>query len=469
MISQMNRTISFSDKWIHITFLLWWITLPFQSKLLGFSLGAFTLYPNLLISILLFSYSVFQIRSWNNWFKVVQIFLFLWITYGILQAFIFGNLSAAFFDIRSLVLQFLFSSVLFGVHNKLGHKEFKSIAVKGIRLVLFSLLIFGLFEFFTGIHFIGSKTDEMNLLPVSNHFYAPMFIFDNQNTYLTYVISFVLFLTLFDEKFKENSKIQLLLWVLIYIFALYAESNFAKLIFYINGVFILIQMIRNETGFQQIKKSWPYLLSVSLLVGLYFSNERYLGPLFGNSASYRINSIQSVEKDSLNRFRVEKANEKYSKKEQIQIIKALDSIHQNNPNKSLNLRKQMILAGMELISDNKIFGAGPGAFNTYCETNKDRFQLKTQRSAHNFPIEIISQYGIVAWIYFALVGWLFVRIILVEIQQNRLHAFGMVILSFSFAICWLMPSAFLLLEVSRLLLPLLVIYYFSEKSTVKNG
>lgn len=465
----MNKTIFFSDKWIHLSFLFWWITLPFQSKILGFSMGAFTLYPNLLISVLLFSYLVFQFKGWNNWFKLLQIFLFFWIIYGISQALVFKSFSSAFFDIRSLVLQFLFSSVLFGVYHKIGNADFKSIIIRGIRIVLFILLIFGFFEFFTGIHFSGSKTDEMNLLPVSNHFYAPMFIFDNQNTYLTYVISFVLFLNLYDEKFKVNLKNQLLIWFLIYLFSLFAESNLAKLVVYINFLFILFQVFKNELRFQNLKKYWPYGLSIAMLIGLYFSNERYLGPLFGNSATYRINSIQSVERDSLNNFRVEKANEKYSKTEQIQLIKALDSIHKNNPNKSSNVRKQMIYVGIELIANNKIFGAGPGAFEKYCEANKDRFQLKTQRSAHNFPIEIISQYGLVAWIYFIFICSIFIKLFINKLNQSPIQAFGIVVFCISMAICWLMPSAFLLLEVSRIFLPLLVIYYFSENSTVKNG
>ena len=463
----MSGSINIREKWISTTYLLWWLTMPFQSKVIGISLGAFTLYPNLFLSIILFGFFLIQFKSWNNSFKLVQSFLLFWILYGIMQALLSNSISSSFFDIRSLVLQFLFSAVLFGMFFKLGFEEFKRISIKGIQTVLFTLLIFGLFEFFTGIHFSGHKTDEMNLLPVSNHFYAPMFIFDNQNTYLTYVISFVLFLTLMDEKFKSNIKNQLLIWSLIYLFSLYAESSLAKFIVYLNILFLLVQRFKSEAKAYQLKNIWPFLLSFAMIIGLYFSNEKYFGPLYGNSAAYRINTIQSIEKDSLNRYRVVNANKKYSKAEQIELIEALDSIHKNNPYKSINVRKQMINVGIELISNNMIFGAGPGAFDKYCAVNKDRFQLKTQRSAHNFPIEIISQFGFVAWIYLALIGSILTWLFLNKFRQSRIQAFGLVVFSISIAVSWLMPSSFLLLEVSRLFLPLIVICYFSEKSANK--
>ena len=42
--------------------------------------------------------------------------------------------------------------------------------------------------------------------------------------------------------------------------------------------------------------------------------------------------------------------------------------------------------------------------------NKHRYYVNNQLSPHNFPIEIISKYGVFGWSYFLLLIWLFIKL-----------------------------------------------------------
>ena len=446
-------------------FLLWWFTMPFQSKLLGVSLGPLTIYPNLILSLLLAPSVLFSFRKMHKYSLFLLLFLGGWFFFGLLFGVFSGWSSAAFFDVRNLLLQLLFGIVLVGMYGFLGKEKFLTQTKLGLKAMLAVFLMVGLVEFLTGIHVAGDKTQELITLPVGNNFYAPMFIFDNQNTYLTYLIGTNLLLIILDPTWRTNKLLLVICWLLIYLFAVYGDSNFAKWIVYLNIVFIGSQYL---VDYYSKKTTWIFLLLGSMIFFTFFQNKLFLGPLFENSADYRINALTMLSKDTMG-YQIFPAREKLSKKEQKDIILFMDSVHKNNPEKSVNVRKQMILLGVQMLKEKPVIGFGPGGYFTESVKRKDEFHMGTQRSAHNFPLEIISQYGIIGWFYFAFFGFICFSMIrksgAIISKENTL--FYIVLISLS--LLWLMPSSFLLIEIHRLILPLFVLVLVSRKTELNNG
>lgn len=446
-------------------FLLWWISMPFQSKIFGISLGFFTLYPNLILSFVISFGLIFHRPKPHFLLKFLLVFLLIWLIFGCISGSVKSWNSNSIFDVRNLFLQGIFAFVLVGTFQILKKESFLLVSSKGLKSVLFIFLISGFFEFLTGIHFEGNKTMEMLNLPVGNNFYAPMFIFDNQNTFLTYLIGTHLLLIVLDESWKKNIFLQCTVWMCIFLFANYADSTLAKWIVYLNFSFLAFKYF--FINWYTKKLILGGILSV-LIIFTYLMNPLYLGPIFKNSAAYRINSLHFLESDS-GVYKIIEAREKLSKTEQNSLIAQLDSSHRSNPKNTINVRQQLTNLGLNLIKKNPILGVGPGGYATESQKNKSDFTYGTQNSAHNFPIEIISQYGLIGWLYFVFLGIVCIGIIRSFQSPFNMESIFFIVTISSFFILWLMPSSFLLLEIHRLILPLLCIHFVILKTDSNNG
>ncbi|MCF8411551.1 MAG: hypothetical protein K9G31_09690, partial [Crocinitomicaceae bacterium] len=83
-------------------FLLWWLTMPFQSKILGISLGPLTIYPNLILSLILAPSVLFCYGKLHKYMLALLVFLFGCFIYGLVFGSIQGSNAAAVFDVRNL-------------------------------------------------------------------------------------------------------------------------------------------------------------------------------------------------------------------------------------------------------------------------------------------------------------------------------------------------------------------------------
>lgn len=452
-----------------ILFLSWLLTLPFGSNLLGVSLGPLTIYPNLILTLILAPLGILSFKKWNKLEFSILGFLFLWLLFAIFQGQKSGFLKEEIFDIRSLMMQFLAAVVLIGTYHSVGKEQFLKYTLIGFRCFLFILLSAGIIEFLTGIHFAGTKTQELLELPVGNNFYAPMFIYDNQNDYLTYLIFTFLILNLFDEKLRNNNYLQLLFSVIIFVFASYADSNFAKILSF--GMIVLQLGI---LSYLQIKKKkivdlLPYVGAFILLIITVFTNTLFFGPKYENSANYRLNGVQIVNQEK-GKMEVISAKEQLSKLEQNQVIAYLDSVNTKSPEGAANLRKNLILNGIDFIKSAPVFGLGPGGFALKIKRNEHKHFIHTHTSPHNFPIEIISEFGVFAWTYFVLILIVFVAIIKLHKFISVAHKIGFLQLLIALPFLWMMPSAYLYLSIHWLFLPLLLIQLLiiQEKSILNE-
>lgn len=455
-IFSFHQSKSFVSK-VQFLFLLWLLTLPFGSNLFHFSFGFFTIYPNLVLTLALLPLALIGFKAFQKLDTHFIVFLFIWTIFEIIVVGMNGVSKEALFDLRSLLMQFFIATTLIGVYQLIGKKAFLHSLIIGLRCFLFILLCAGVIEFLTGIHFAGQKTTELMELPVGNIFYAPMFIYQNPNDYLVYLIFIFLLLNVFDEKIRNHLWFRILIFLIIFIFSVFADSNFAKIISSTIIVLSAFEILgaHFKRGFNKAS-FFAYLTVFVCYVITLASNPLFVGPKYHNGASYRLNGLSIIEEKN-NQISVLTAKEAFRKSKQKRVIQYLDSIHTKSPNGSSNIRKNLILNGIDYIKSEPVFGLGPGGFAQKVKHEQQKYYIGTQTSPHHFPIEVISQYGIFGWVYFIFLFFICIRLLQLHKKLDRNYKLALVFLFLSVPLLWMMPSAFLYLNIHCLFIPLILI------------
>ena len=452
----LNQSDARLKRLVDFIFLAWILTLPFGSNLMRISIGFLTIYPNLLFTFFLLPVALLTFKKWGKLELLSSCFLFVWILFGIFMARNSSYSKESVFDIRSLVMQFFFAIVLISSYHFIGKEQFTKNVIRGLRCFLFILLTAGILEFLTGIHFYGTKTNELLSLPVGNIFYAPLFIYDNPNDYLSYLIFVFLMLIIFDEQLKSSRLLQLFISLILLLFSFYADSTFAKMIAFGLISFQLILALFSNLKSSNKSSFFIYFISIILFLITILNNQLFLGPKYENSANYRLNGVQIIIENK-GQIQVISAKEKLSEPKQAQVIRYLDSVNTKSPEGSTNLRKNLILVGLDFIKSAPVFGIGPGGFALKIKQNEHKKFVHTHTSPHNLPIEIISQFGIFGWIYFGLIAFICLKICLLQKRLKTNDKISFLFLLFALPLLWMMPSAYLYLSIHWLFLPLLLI------------
>lgn len=444
------------SKPLAILFAMWLLVLPFGAMAISFRLGPIVLYPSLLIGILICVLGINSFLSWNKNLLLVSIFIGLWLIQGTYQFLTNQKTDLALFDVKALIYQVITSGVLFSVYSKLGKEFFFKLLLNGLRYFLLVLVVITLFEMTTGVHIQGAITNKLSDLPISNLHFAPLFTYDNPNNFIAFYLFILTWIFLLDKSWGRNVFLMLCFTILGYFIAEFAFSNFGKFSFILLALFLisikLITLKRIHVVFGVVGLS---------LIGLtLYKNPIFLGPKYENGKNYRINGI-IVIKDSLEKMTVMTKNH-LSKTEQQILINKIDSLEQSIPYKSVDVRKSLIENGVYLIRNNPILGVGPGQFYQLHIDKKVPHDTGTVTSAHCFPIEIISMYGITGWIYLFLFSFYFLKIILFK-SLNYEGYLRFFLAGIFFVLIWMMPASFIFLEIHRLMLPLLVLTFLSLK------
>lgn len=451
---------------IRFLFLGWLLTLPFGAKILSVSIGFMSIYPNLVFSFALIPYTLPTLRKWSLRNKLVALFLIIWFLIAIAQLKMTGFNRPGLLDIRSLAMQCVFCLVLFSSYYKLGKLEFQRLLIIGLRSFLILLLVAGAVEYYTGIHFAGKTTADFPLMVIGNNFYAPMFIYDNPNDYLLYSLMIFVLLKLFDKVFKQNNLIGILTLVVLFVFAQYADSKFARIA--IGGLFLLELLVLFFKNRKKIakQKHWPIIVSASLFILLVASNTLFFGPKYANSKQYRLNAIELLSKKG-SQFELKKVRDSLTKQEQLALVDYLDSLNTKSPEVAVNLRKNLILNGIDMIKENPVLGIGPGGFHTRLTLGKQRYFIHNHVSPHNFPVEIISQFGLIGWLYLCIIFGLFI-LVMKSVKEHLRNNPWIIALFMLLPIFWMMPSAYLYLDIHWLLLPIVLIFLDIHSSKYVN-
>lgn len=454
------------DQFIRFLFLGWLLTLPFGANILSVSLGFMTIYPNFIFSLALLPFGLLTFKKWSLSAKLISFFLVGWIAYASVQLLSTAYTSAGIFDLRSLIMQCVFALLLFSSYYRLGKVEFQRLLVIGLRSFLTVIVLFGVFEYYTGIHFAGATTAQFPDMVIGNTFYAPLFIYDNPNDYLTYALFVFIVLNLFDQSFRENKYIGIIVLIILFVFAQNADSKFARLAICVLMLLQLSLILQANRHNFSLKKIFPFLITMVLLFVMFFSKTIFYGPKYSDSKKYRLNAIELLERNG-SKIEIEKAMDVLSKREQIQVIEYLDSVNTKSPDVAVNLRKNLILNGLDFIKEKPFFGIGPGGYHNRIEKGDFNHFIHKHVSPHNFPIEIISQFGIVGCLYLFIVLGLF----LIILKSFRFYLSSnpwIYALFILLPVFWMMPSAYLYLDIHWLFLPIVVIFIDITSKQRKN-
>ncbi len=453
-----------SELSLRFLFLAWLVTLPFGASILPLSLGSFTIYPNLLFSLLLLPTVLLTFSNMSRSLKYLLVFLLIWFLVAAIRSFQIGWNIDNKFDVRSLIMQFIYAAILIGTFYQVGKEKFLSYLILGLRTFLVLLLAVGFIELMTGNHLSGTTTAKYENLPVGNYFYAPLFRYDNPNDFLCHVLVIFLLLSTLDKKFASNLYRQAFVLLTILLFAFYADSKIGIYIAGLSLVYVLSRWL--VLNFNKVTKlqSTYFILTFSLFLVMLLQNDVYIGPKYRHSEKYRINDLQVIEKEN-GRYKLYNVKDSLSELEQKRLIYQIDSAIMKDPDASVSLRKNLLLNGLEFIKSNPVLGIGPGEFRQKHERKETLYTTHTLHSPHNFIIEIVSQYGILAWCYFGFLAYILFNYVK-NIKTNFTQEPWLLLFFLFLPFIWMMTSSYLYFEIHWLFLPLMLI--FNSYTLVKH-
>ena len=413
-----------------VVFILWGLTLPFAAKIGHFSLGFLTIYPNLIFGLLLAPLVLLTFPKWNRYAKAYVIFLALWVAYAFIQPKLVGSgyHENWKFDLRSLGMQCLFAILLIGSYYTLDASLFFKRLRQGSAYLLIVVLSVGLLEFYTGYHLQGQFTDHLfREHTITNIFYTPLFIYDNANDYMVYLIMLSLLYFSLNFKEKEGSMWQVVtLMTICFLFAFNASSRIAMwLILGILGLALI-------KGFwQKITATWRVWILPTVLGLIFFTIALFSNPLFVGPKYTQHNFLTTGE--------------------YVRLPKSLPSEGMSSD----NIRMALLKNGLDFIKEQPILGIGPGEFRERHARNLVQHDAWTVHGPHNFPLELVSQYGIIGWIY-GLIWFALMVFLWGQFRKGRINVWALCLIP-ALAFCSIMPSGFLYLDIHWLLVPVLLI------------
>lgn len=435
--------------------LLWFITIPFGSKIVALSLGAFTVYPNLLLTGLLFPLVLLRFKSWGLFQKLFMGLLALWLARSALFVVSNGLTSDAIFDIRSILLYMSFAGIIFSA-STIGSDGMKSVMIRGIKIILGIILAFGIFEFVTGHHFVGHYTEQLLHQSINNNFFAPTFVFDNSNDYLVYAFLLFVIWTQLDEELKRNFWKKMAILFVLLVFAFYASARGFILLasLWVIGEFVG-QLITHRKKLLTLRNIGWFGLIAALSGLLLVRNDIQKGPAYDwKNGQYVLNGIHVMVDNDTN-FRLIRALDTVPDARRQQLLDAFYARDYSGPT-SNDLRKNLVLNGVDMIKSNLLLGVGPGQYRARSRSGEVPNDVGSLNSPHNYFIEVSSQYGLAGIFYFLFIFGLGLRVLFLKI--NWLQKLGLGCVFAVYFLTSMIPSSFLYLDVNWLFLPLLLAY-----------
>lgn len=472
--SKMNWIQSKLGKYFNETlfrnaFILWFLLFPFDANVLPVSIGFITIYPYLLLTFFLLGYSFLSnpMEQCEKSDKFVIGFFFLWVIYALcFYPFIKGK-SFAYYEIRSLLLMSVTVWLLFRIKYLFGKKYFFEILYQLSLLLFITLTAFAFFEFFTGIHFSGKHTEKLWDLPAEMFTYAPVFLYDNPNNFLSYFFGLAIIIILSDFQLNYKPFKILLIILTLFFFSVVSDSKFGKIAVFLLFLSFIINNIMhiNATTFK--KYFWWFAVVFISLLFCFTSKSLYFGPMWGNEEHYYVKSINPVkiENNQVVFYSSDTLVKHFGEKN---IARSLFDYQMQNTMYSNEIRVNLLKNGFYLFKKSMLFGIGPGQYCWYHEHKLVPYPTITVTSPHDGLMEILSQYGLpifIPYIFIFIFYWF-------KTYRNRKSNWNYFII---ITICYLlfiiisdMPSAFLNLNIGWILIPVLLIssYQLQKENNV---
>jgi hypothetical protein len=468
----------YSDKNLFILFSIWLVTFFFGSTIGSVSFSFFTIYPNFIIGILFIPLIIKFIKTFHKSVKIYIVFLSLFILHSIFWIFFNEKNYYSIFELRSNIFYLNTFLIIISSYSAFKSKLLFNKALKtSVWLWLFCNVIFGFFEVFFDFH-------------IKSEFYSlgePMFIYGNPNDYILNCILFFCILLFIDKKLTEDLFKIIFCLITIFILSIYAKARIGELIILILFILVLIKKV-TSLKFIIINKYYILLFIIcllllfrkSILIREDGSGEFKLFSYFNNIV--KSDTIKTTKKSIINdrvktsinqndfivpRIKIEDSplveggillfsnlgdSSNYISNSNNVILK--ESSINKIQDESLKTRIKLIENGIYLIKTHPMFGVGPGQFQELNKLKKVPNDIGNNCSPHNYFIELISNYAILAISFFIFLIVLLSRFFIYKIQNS----FWLIVAFFCFCLASFMPSAFTYQPINWFFMTLWVLY-----------
>ncbi|MGI6711806.1 MAG: O-antigen ligase family protein [Bacillota bacterium] len=297
------------------------------------------------------------------------IFLALWFSWALVSFFWAPGKLHAFKNIG-----FLFSGLSLIFFNVYYFRQEKGMRLlwQAILLVLIFLILLGLWELVTGLHIYGG----FPYYYLKNHNMYLMGTFGHPNNFATYLSMYL---------------------PLLYTYSKYVKNPVIK----IGSVFFLllgVHLIINSTS-----RANMLAISIGFIVALifYFSNgwgKLLRGVIIGTAGVVLLAFCLSVIP----------AFSGFWEKEKTEFITNVGSVyHHWSDDGSINVRKKLIVFGLNLVKESHGLGVGAGNTSYLMQHNIEKTGGNVK--LHNWWVEVLVDYGVVIWmvylIFFLKLSW----------------------------------------------------------------
>jgi hypothetical protein len=304
-----------------------------------------------------------------------------------------------------------------------------------------------------------------------------MFIFGNPNDYILNCILIFCILLFIDKKFTEDFLKNIFCLIALFVLSIYAKARIGELMILI--LFILV-VYKNVFRLKFIIKYKYFIILFITCLLLLLSNiilikeggtgEFNMFSHFNNTVKNKIqtkktiiNKIGKVSKIE-NKYLVPKIKIKdsvltegsllFTNYKNYNVKKVEESSVNEIKDESLKIRIKLIQNGIFLIKTHPIFGVGPGQFQEFNKLKKVPNDIGENCSPHNYFIELISNYAILAIAFFIFIFILLIRLFIYKIQ-NR---YWLIVTFLLFCLASVVPSAFTYQPINWFFMSLWVLY-----------
>lgn len=257
---------------------------------------------------------------------------------------------------------------------------------KPIKIVSWAFLssfvffaIIGLVEIMTYTHIYSGFIDQLKeFSTIRPTFNSPFASFTNPNDFAVYLVfGFVLILFLYENAYKTIS----IFTALIILLLVYKTDSRLSMLALMIALFIyaVLKFFENKSLVKLYWKKAAFFTFVFVAVFMFLI-----------STNTFVKSVKTDEKGSYEFVEVDKSIEG------LRFVFEKEKINFKDSVSSEGVRKNLIYNGVQFTIDSKGFGVGAGQFQEYVYKGKNKYFCNNKGNPHNFTIEVLSQYGVLA-------------------------------------------------------------------------
>lgn len=466
MMQSASET-SLKNKYLEFLFIALLTSFPFGSFFASFSLGFMTVYPFLVILVLLFFMSLTTLKiPGNRLEKGYLLFLCFFVAYSLAFLPFTQNGSYALVDVRSVILMLMTSWVIVYLKDELGYEKWRRIFLRAFYFILALVTIIAIAEMLSGWHLAGAFTEKISVRQIEDNMsFMPVFLWDNPNNFLTYYLLIVGGIILLDTQIHNSywKPISLLFGSLF--FAAVEESRMGVLV---TGLIIIgysIFYLQRNKLWRRFFVYWPYWSILILgLVMVPLQHPIYRGIPPSREKVVETTVFKYPVPSAAREINPDLLVETYGNVQE-DTLETITHPERNSNTERLSLAKN----GFALFRESNFLGVGPGGFRYRHDTGDVPNYTHGNNGPHFWFIELLSQFGILIIIpYFTF----FIIIFIIAIKLWRRPAMLPVILLLSlvlFSAVSVLPSAFLILDINWIFTILLLVVSGHAISVKSSG